>query len=226
MLSQNNNYYRRTMRAFGVTSGKKRKMQQRKRRNYAMTAKSLLASTKLVYPFKQTVDYADVVQGTTETDFTVAFRLNLLDQVTSFTTIYDQYRIAKVVVRFWPRITEYQNSTGGAAVGFNSKIYTVIDYDDNTNITVSALRQYATCKEYNCFKPFRRICYPRYNSSAYNSGGSVIAASSQSGWLDCTNTDILYFGIKGAIEAAPASTSILQRWTISADYYIQFRNVR
>jgi len=165
-----------------------------------------------------------VQQAAVETDGALAFQLNDLAQYATFTALYDQYRIRQLDVKMIPAITAYLDSTGGAAKGFNSRVWTAIDYDDATALTAVALREYTTVRENMGTDMICRSFVPHFALAAYS--GAFNSYANTIGWLDCNSAGVQHYGFKWAIEAAPAATSVLQSWRFDVTYYFEFRNVR
>lgn len=150
----------------------------------------------------------------------MAFQLADLNQVTTFTALYDQYRFDKVVVEFMPVFSE-NGQSGGLSAG---DLYVVADYDDaNALADLNAFRQRADVKMVPSWKGVTKNIKPRVALAAY--GGAFTAFANQAHqWLDCASTGIQHYGIKYAI-ANQGNNTAIPRWTVKISYYLSFRNV-
>jgi len=148
-----------------------------------------------------------------DTFYTCFFRLGDLPQVSSFTVLYDQYRIDRV--RF--NIIS-QNNTSGSAVSFLAPHYITPDFDDNTLLTsVNAILEYQSCHVVKPYKDFAEELVPRLGVL---SGTGSVNLSPQ--WLDCNDTTVQHYGVKGAIP----ELSIGQKFTILVEIEFSLKTVR
>jgi len=143
----------------------------------------------------------------------VAFTLTLLDQLTNFTNLFDQYRFNWIEV--WTEPIAQVGNTG-------TSYTTVIDYDDATNLT-----QYAQALDYTnavtttLGSGHHRTFVPHIAVAAY-SGAFTSFANEVAPWIDCSSSAVAHYGIKIAAQTALASTPIIMFTRLS----VSFRNVR
>jgi hypothetical protein len=149
------------------------------------------------------------------------YQLASLDQVNTYTALFDQYRIDEVQVTLRPTF-----NVGIQGLGTPSPIiYTVIDYDDSSALgTIAAFRQYNNCTETQ-FETVVRSFKPHAAMAAYT-GTFVGFANEESPWLDCSSTTIQHYGYKFAIAPPPSSTTSLYSVALTTRMKISFRNVR
>lgn len=159
------------------------------------------------------------ISGSTiaEVDVAYSFQLSDLPGYTEFTSLFDQYRIRKVVVRFIPDITIATPASGTG----NNVAYSAIDLDDSTADTITGIEQYGTCVVHNNVKPFSRIIYPKFAIAAY-SGAFTSYAQSQ-GWVDCASASIQHYGLKVAFAQNSGNANT---WRVSATYTVEMRGTR
>lgn len=206
--------------------------------------------SNMIYRYKQNVKGSEIVgwssSGGKSTEYqgqpaTLAaasfcsfyFKVSDLPQWASFSGLYDQYRLSKVVLRITPNLSGQGyivSGAGGAATvagGVSGNLYIVVDHDDaNLPTTVQEIREYAKVKEYNALmhtKPIRIVIRPRIATAAY-SGAFTSYKNDAATWIDNGSPDVQHYGCKFAIEGSEAG--IQQKWRIDATYYVQFKNVR
>jgi hypothetical protein len=149
-----------------------------------------------------------------EVDATYSFALADLGSSAFVTGLFDSYRIIAVNVQFIP--------TSGAAMNAGS-IYTVIDYDDTTITSISALLQYETLQVMPTGSFLERTLEPRaaqaLYSGAFSSFGQTFGGH-KGPWIDTASTGVAYYGVK---VGASASTTA-QTYNVVATYVLQARN--
>jgi len=147
------------------------------------------------------------------------FQLNDIADVSSFTSVFDQYRINKIEFSILP---VSQPQLPGASSSW-SILYGAIDYDDGTAPTsVSEVTSYN-----NCFvvEPGRRRSFaftPKWSGGAYN--GSVVAGAPQTGWLDCAYSSVQHYGLKIAV--IQSTSTNVNTWYVVCKYHVSFKNSR
>jgi len=169
-----------------------------------------------VYTFNRGYPYA-TVSAPTVGDLIMAmnFTLGALPSSTDFTSLFDQYRIAQVTVRFIP--------LAGVGTGSNPLV-TVIDYDDSTVPgAVSDLFQYDSVQFTQPGSTLERTLKPRVAIAAYSGAFTSFATADPDLWIDVASPNVQYYGLKFAIAAASGSTA---NWSCLVEYIIQCRNPR
>lgn len=147
-----------------------------------------------------------------------------IPQISTLTALYDQYKIDKVVWKWFPQFTESTWPNSGSSTQFVPRIYIARDYDDYTTpTTLQQVQEYGNCKTFSLLKPFRLVQKRIYTSSNQNLSGVPANQTIKFPWADCTYDAILTDVWKYAITAT-ASVSALGWWDCTV--YIRFRNVR
>jgi hypothetical protein len=166
-------------------------------------------------------------QASANTYFALAFNLYDLAQVANWTALFDQYRIDKVEVKFQSQGTNVDLHTYVTLNAENPAIWMVLDFDDNTTPTsLAQILEYDNVEVTESGSGFFATVYPSLTPSVYSAGAFSGYAVERAGWIDCANTAVPHYGLKGVIEALyPASTGNYS-WTIEAKYFFSFRNVR
>jgi len=142
------------------------------------------------------------------------FILNFLDQVTSLTNVFDQYRVNEL--EYWIE------PLPGAASGAGGFLYSVIDYDDASNLTsinqacdyTNVISSSASDGHYRRFKPHIAV-------AAY-SGTFTSFTNEDAQWIDSSSINVQHYGIKTACSTTTAA--IL--YTIRVRVHFEMRNVR
>jgi hypothetical protein len=148
----------------------------------------------------------------------VNFTLSLLDQVSSLTAVFDQYRIKLVEVSFRPRMTF--ESSASANTG---QFITVVDVDDSAVLSSMAqAADYQTALIGRGLDSQRRVFIPHCAIAAYGAGTFTSYANVASPWIDCSSTGVVHYGLKTAWSQTDSVYSIDFTVRVSAD----FRNVR
>jgi len=149
--------------------------------------------------------------------------LSLLDQVGSFTGIFDQYRISRVSISFRPF---FQKANFTAGTDYVPLIYTVVDYDDGAAPgSLAYLREYQNCTIHED-DAFTVSFEPHVAVAAYGAGAFTSYSNVKSPWIDAVSTNVPHYGLKLGVTAGAAGQTHLQAWQISTQLCVQFRNVR
>jgi len=149
--------------------------------------------------------------------------LSSLPNSSEFTNLFDQYRIDYVEVTFRPQYNMSTISSQSSQV--NPVLYTVIDYDDATNVAaVTDLQQYSNCKECRFDETCVRRFQPRIAQAVYS--GAFTSFGNTRGWVDCASAGVQWYGIKSGCSGGASGQTNLQSWTVQFKVALSFRNVR
>jgi len=139
------------------------------------------------------------------------FTLSQLDQVGSYTALFDQYRFDEIELWLTPR-TELNLGT----------LVSVIDYDDSTVLTT-----YASATDYQnaltaplSMSHYRRFV-PHAAVAAY-SGTFVSFDNVTAPWIDCASPSVQHYGFKTACTVTTPAVAL----DLTIRYKVSFRNVR
>lgn len=142
-----------------------------------------------------------------------------LQNWSSFSALYDQYRVVAIDFVIRPRFDSISLSTTS-----NSPMRLVIDYDDSTVLSSAAdAEQYSNCMTVEAYQSARRVYCPAIAIAAY-SGAFTSYASRQRQWLDVASDTIRHYGMKWYIPISP--TTSVPVWDIMISVFIEFKNVR
>jgi len=162
-----------------------------------------------------------LVAGSTSaaTFYTYAFTLADCSEYSSFTNLYDQYRIVKIQCLFMP-LTLLQTAGTGSVT--SSPLVVIADYDDNSTLTsMVQLYNYQNVQFCKCQDKLEFAIKPRLALAAY-SGSFTSYANASPQWIDSNSTAVQHYGIKVGIDQSTQVPS----WVFYARYFLEFRAVR
>lgn len=158
-----------------------------------------------------------------------AFTIGDITQATTFSNLYDQYRLLGVKLVFYPQFTSYNagTSTTAQAVAV-PEIYTVIDFDSSTPIGIPQLSQYKTLRRQFFNRPHTRYFRPLPMVAVTNATGVTAGSANISNkiWMDFADTGIPYYGLLVAISTVNPAQNPAQTIRICATYYFQCKSVK
>jgi len=143
------------------------------------------------------------------------FTLNMIQNYTRFTNVYDMYKILKVGIKITPYSTAALLQTGSSG-GFHNQqlaliLHSAIDYDDRGSVAPSAagidsLRNKVTYRSRNFFSNGRSQYFslrPRVSMDVF--GGTTVPSYGSSAvikppWLDCDSYNVNHYGHKWIVE--------------------------
>jgi len=180
--------------------------------------RSRMALESSIFKTVQTVTSQAWISSSTSNPIfgSVSVSASQIDQIASFQTIFDQYRIDQVEVWLTPQISaSVSNATG--------MLYTVIDYDDASNLTTLGQAQdYATCVTGPAKNGHFRRFVPHMAMAAY--GGSLFNAYTnvRPQWIDMASPAVPHYGVKVALSTASA----IYVYDLTIRLSVSFRCVR
>lgn len=170
-----------------------------------------------IYTFERTNQIGSItVQGSTPIDLFGAYEVTLASFPDSaeFTALFDQYRIAALEFTFVP-VTS--NGTG-------SPLYTVIDYDDSSPLTlVGQVLEYDTLQITQPGQFHKRSLIPQVSTTVYNTAITSGYSSKSMQWIDAGNPNVPHYGLK---YAAPFIAGVNYQITVLVKAIIQCKDIR
>lgn len=164
----------------------------------------------------------------------LSFRLNMLPDYTEFTTLYDQYKIKKIVFRLERPFTDnglQADATGGGGNSTTTNKYmrVVHDYDGGTGLSAEyQYLEYQNCKSYpTCGnKPIRLTLYPKILGNVFKSDSLSSTANYmiKPQWIDVAAPDVNHYGIR--IFTPQIATGNTQVYRVFASVIFQCKNTR
>lgn len=170
-----------------------------------MTIAKALPLNARVHRFKKTVigSYVNVYCNN-DTTSGMMFRLNSIQDWPDIVNMYDFYKIYKVIVRLEP-LMNYASSNVGVdtnTIPTLGHIYSAIDYNDVSNITLNNLMQYSTFKYSRSDKVHKRVIYPKSADLVYSSSTSLTNSNSpKTQYIDTAHPETEHYGLKVYYEA-------------------------
>ncbi len=156
--------------------------------------------------------------GTSAIQDVINFQLSDIPQASTFTGLYDQYRIQKVVVIF-RSIGTTQNI--GNSSGDVPTISTAIDYNDNAGSTPA--EDYQSCVTTSMMTSFVRSFTPKTAMPVFNGVTSAYVQAPML-WIDCAYPAVPHYQLVVNV----GTTSLDQQFVYSVDvlYMLEFKSVR
>lgn len=175
-----------------------------------------------VHYFKRTrfYDSSIVCSAPTNVFAGAGYTLNDLPDVTDFTALYDMYKINKITVKWLPR----GNSSDVAAQGQISRMFTVLDRDDDaTPSSIDQLTQYESLKVTPTTAVHTRSFKPSLRVEVANGLGGTANNIVGPKWLNLANTNVKHYGVKLGVQAPPSGTI---RYDAMVTFHLAMKNVR
>lgn len=205
-----------------------------------MTLYGTTASAGATFTFNAANNLMSLTTSATNTThyfaLAMAFCIADIPAVSDFTTLFDQFKLNCVVLRFFPVATEV--STGTSAGGNTSVggwVHHIIDSDDYatptaSDVGVDDLRQYSGYKVQNLVgrRPISRKIYPKISMAAAGTGGAFNSAVNvPRKWINLAYTDTIHYGFKAVFEIYdPVGVASNLSYKVEPIYYLSFRNIR
>jgi len=183
--------------------------------------------TNQTYRIQRWVTVSDVSQAAgADTFSTYQFQINDVSSTTDFSALFDQYRFVAVKCEFRPRFDTA--NLGSVAANKLGRLYSVLDYDDNTAPTLlTQLKEYQSCKITRFDQDHVRLLTPHMALGTLNQAGTFVARSNvPPRWIDLADLTVVHYGIKIGIEGGVGGQTNLQSWSIDFLYMLEFRQVR
>lgn len=206
-------WYKRKSRRFRRGSGR--------RRNYRRRVFRPKTALQKIYNFKRvTVEALDITD--TQQNYGRYYALNALHEVSDYTNLFDQYRIAAIKVEFlFDKTGEEVSSVHPMPI-----LSTVIDYDDYTALVdENDYLQYSTYRRSPINRKHKLYFRPRVAAAVYQAVGTGYQ-NIKAPWLDCANTSVQHYGVKFMTDGSQnggIGGNTLGHLRIYTTYYIQFR---
>lgn len=151
-----------------------------------------------------------------------------LTNYNEYTLLFDSYRIRKVEVTMF-----YNSNSSTLGPGTSLPVISMAnDYDDQSATDLSSLQQYDSyrCVQFgnNSTGKIKHSLMPKVQSSIQTSGGGTGYGFTPSGnpWIDCNNSTVNYFGIKGNYDNMNINTGSVGFITFYVKYFVEFKNTR
>jgi len=151
-----------------------------------------------------------------------------LTNYNEYTLLFDSYRIRKVEVTMF-----YNSNSSTLGPGSSLPVISMAnDYDDQSATDLSSLQQYDSyrCIQFgnNSTGKIKHSLMPKCQSSIQTSGGGTGYGFTPSGnpWIDCNNSTVNYFGLKGNYDNMNINSVSVGFITFYVKYFVEFKNTR
>lgn len=151
------------------------------------------------------------------------FQLSELSDYTSFTNVFDQFKITQVEVTFRPLTLPSAPSTAPAY----AFMWFAVDYDDaNTPASVAAVTNYSNAVVVTPGRTASIRLVPTVNTVVNNNYTSTLANSGgiQRIWVNTLNSDMAWNGLK--VGVAQSTSTNVTTWRLFCRYHISFQSCR
>jgi hypothetical protein len=177
-----------------------------------------------IHTFRRTINRGQVTADAAGVTASLEFSLADDPSPTDFTSLFDQYRIAQVIVRFIPVSSSFGPSTTAAAY---PSLLTCIDYDDNVApASPQTVRQYETCQVTPNQSYVERVLNPKFATVAYQGAFTAYSQANPRQWIDCSFPNVEYYGVKWATTPITVVSGTYVLYNIECEYIFQFRNTQ
>lgn len=201
-------YRRRTTRRPRRTYRRKRTM--RTRRKY---------SGGKIFSFKRKFEAASISLGAGVAMSSVySISLGNIPSPTDFTNLFDMYRLAGVKISIIPNVNMNNSVTNQR---FN--IFSVLDYNDLSTITVVQAEQYQNVKQTISTRTHSRYFKPKLAINQADVSATAFVASYKAPWISTSNTNIAHGFMKVISDVNPNAGTAY--FTVNVTLYMQFKNV-
>jgi len=177
---------------------------------------NVMRGDNVIHNVRQTADLGPFITSSAgaEVDGSQSFQIALVPGITSWLAVFDQYRI--IMIEVWATLS----CSSGQALIDGFRWYSVVDYDDSNNITISQAQQYSNVTDCGRNEAVYRRFRPHMSMAVGAVGGTVNSGNIASTWVDSARTDVNHFGVKYAVAATSTTVILAQR----VRFHLQFRN--
>ena len=196
-----------------------RRKYPRRKRVYKRRVTRRKYSGGKIFAFKRKFEATGVIvmPGTAFSQI-YSFSLGNVPSSTDYTNLFDMYRITGVKLT----ITPNTDSNDLLSVGkFN--MFSVIDYNDLSTITVVQAEQYQNCKRTISTRVHSRYIKPKIAIQQSDVSATAFTASYRAPWISTTNINVAHGFIKMISDVNPNAVNVV--FKVDCTMYMQFKNV-
>lgn len=210
---------------------------KRKAMRRSMTPSTRALNALSVYKFTRYAAPLSMITNTTGVQsipWTQQFQLTDVVNYTDFTSLFDSYRIDKVDY-YMQLLTNPEGFTDVApSLTNNAKeawypvMWYVLDDDDSTVPTLAQLREKQGIKR-KVLKPNQIIkftVYPKFQKQTYAGPGGLVGYGPSKGWLDCADSGVPHYGIKGCVDFHQNVVATQYNVEVTAKYHLSFKGAQ
>lgn len=206
------------------TYRRRRRYTRRPRRMMRRPRRTLSKRSLNVHHFKRTFTLTDVNSSSAGNQFFgYSFNLTQLPNFAEFTSLFDAYRINKILVKFVPN---HNSSDVGVTAQNIPNFHSVLDYNDATApASLNQMYEYANWKMTRGTAIHKRIFRPTTLDSVDTGSGAVSSSNPQwKQWINTGNANVNHYGLKVGIEISQATYDI--SWRPYITVYLSCKSVK
>lgn len=161
---------------------------------------------------------------TPQQDVGITFAMSDLNNSAEFTTLFDQYRIKKVLYRFYIS-RQVDLATTAANKGIYPRLFWVHDYDDSTPLAIPLLSEYTGMKSWQFNESNVRTKWMSISPAKLQEIYRATTSAYQPVWkgfLDTTYSNVPHYGVKFSIKDLYAGINLI----METKYIIELKNPR
>lgn len=217
--------YRRTY--YKKRYQKARRKFKRYRRYGRTTARIKRSLKRYVHVARSTTIYLTNYEPATTQPYTAGleFQLASVLNYTEFTSLFQEYRINCVVVKFTP--TWDTNDIGNQTIATPVRMPVIgwaIDYNDAaTPSSIDTISEFANYKETMFNKPIKIKIWPAVAPTLYANNLLVGYGVKRRQWIRSANSDVKHYGLKFMVYNI--TPNLKYAWNYKIKYYLSFRQM-
>lgn len=154
------------------------------------------------------------------------FTISQLPNYTDFTSLFDRFRILKVVTKIYLRTGPDAQNLNNGNNSWYPKFYWYRDVDDtsiNTSINSMLERNNVKVTVFDPKKPLTVTCVPNTLVRVYESATTSSYSPEYKKWIDCDNINTPLFGWKWAIDNIPSTVGNTAPYTFDFIHTFYFQ---
>ena len=199
------------------TSAAKKAKKYRKR--YKKESLSSLYNNRIQFVRIHTDFFSLNVASLTGVGGGYTFQLSQVPGSSDFTSMYDQYKICGVHLKFFPEQTQTATLATLDSVRGNARFLTCIDLNDDTPpTTADDVRQYESCQVTSILE--QHEVYIKKPLFLNSSGQNV------SDWVSSQSPSVRWYGCKFFCEAPLNTGAGVFDFRVEAIFYLCFKNIK
>lgn len=149
-----------------------------------------------IHSFRKQIMLSNITDTGAAQHLSYQFNLDQLAEEADFQSLYDSYRIKKIILSLEPQFS----GTNAAVAPYQNRIRVVHDYDDITPLTTqNQYLEYTGCKSHNATgsRTINIPLYPKIQVMNQSSGGSgVITRPVKPSWIPTASDQVDHLGLK------------------------------
>jgi hypothetical protein len=173
------------------------------------------------YVFQEQVNLSNFVSSSVSTQYlALAFQLTDISNYSTFTTLFDKFRILDVMVLFLPINNQLITDDSGSQQ--TTLFVTALDFDSATTpSSINAIQRYSTAKQTLANQPQLRHFRPRAALAAYSGSAFTSYVEAPLGtWLDAANAGVPHYGLVAGLTITSVTAQVV--YAVRVRYRVEF----